>query len=95
MLPIDGSHPRQDVRPRDHPVAPQHPGIVGPGPALVGHGDVPLLDQLGDGGVLPIFIGDVVVDIIEYFAAAFLYDEQVSNAVIAQSTRGTGRGFAR
>ena len=36
VLPVDGSHPGQDVWPRDHPVTIQHPDVLGPAPALVG-----------------------------------------------------------
>lgn len=65
MLPVDGPHPRQDVGPLPQPLALQDPGVVGAGPALVRQLDVPLLDEAGDGGVLPVLVRDLVVDRVE------------------------------
>lgn len=76
MFPVDGPHPRQDIRPQCHPAAVQNPRVLGVRPPLVGQGYVLLLDEVRDGRVLPVLIGDLVVDIVEDLAAALLHGEK-------------------
>lgn len=92
MLPIYGSHPRQDVRTVAHPVAFQHPGFLSTGPSLVRQRYVLLLDQLGYGRVLPILVGDLVINIVEYLAAALLYSDVLDGVMCKDGERaGTAK----